>query len=274
MRRALISSLSLFVLVNCGDGGGDMMMTRMTSRVTINGVNAIRTGFESTYTAVATYTDGTMETVSPTWTSSDMAVATIDSGGRLSGLSHGSTTLTATHEGRNGTKTVQVVNNYAGTWTGTYIIRACDQSGVFIEAEWCEGLGGAGAILPIMLAFSQSGDDQRQMSGSITLGTGITGNITGSVRADGALVLEGSFTIEADGVTFEFTFGGWTTRLIAPGQMTGRWAQSQRAIGVPGNAYQEVEIVTMVQTSTGASISSVPSHYRLSWSELFEAIRH
>ena len=57
-------------------------------------------------------------------------------------------------------------------------------------------------------------------------------------------------------------------------QMRGRWAQNQTAIGVAGNAYQEVEIVTMTQTATSATVTLAPSHYTLSWSELFDAIRH
>jgi len=278
MRRVMVSTFLFLVLGGCGDDSGptgpSTPATPTVTGLTVSGLDAIRTGFVSNYTATATLSNGTTQGVSPTWTSSDPSVATVDGTGRLSGTSHGSITLSASYQGANGSKMVNVVNNYGGAWEGTYLLRACDQSGVFIDAEWCEGLGGVGSILPIMLAFSQSGDDQRQINGSITLGTGITGNITGNVTGNGRLVLQGTFTVTSEGVTFEFAFGGWDTRLVSPGQMAGRWAQSQRAVGVPGNAYQEVEIVTMIQTSTGVTVRPAPSHYTLSWSEVFEAIRH
>ena len=84
-------------------------------RLIISGIDAVLTGVSTTYTVTATLSDGTTRAVSPTWTSSNTDVASVDSSGRLEGRAHGTTTLTATHDGISATKSVQVVNNYRGT---------------------------------------------------------------------------------------------------------------------------------------------------------------
>jgi hypothetical protein len=136
-------------------------------------------------------------------------------------------------------------------------------------------LGGVGAVLPVTLGLTHVGETLSQVRGPIYLDEGLGGNLTGNVTGDGRLVLGGSFTfLETEsGVTFRFEFGGWDTRLIAPDQMRGRWAQNLSAFGVPGNAYMENELVTMTKTSPTPTTSAVPSHYSLTWQELFKRIR-
>jgi hypothetical protein len=240
--------------------------------LTISGLDAIRTGFFTNYTATATLSNGTTQSVTPSWTSSSQAVATVDGTGRLTGMSHGSTNLTASHQGVNASKTVQVVNNYGGSWAGTYVIRKCDQSGAFRTGQWCQNLGGVGAILPASLALSQSGGGQNQIGGTLALGS-LAGNISGNVSGDGRLNISGSFNVSASGVTLTITIGGWDTTLAGPGVMVGRWAQSMAAVGATGNAYMENEIVQMVQTSTSARSGVAPAHYLLEWAELFSRMR-
>src|SRR5262245_48227348 len=77
-----------------------------------SGADYVLTGSTAAHTATATLSDGSMRTVTPSWSSSAVNVATVDNAGRLDGRAHGSTTLTATYEGRSVSKTVQVVNNY------------------------------------------------------------------------------------------------------------------------------------------------------------------
>lgn len=280
-RKAIAATavvLSLSFVAACGDdksstpAGPTTPAAPTVSTLAIAGLDAIRAGFVSTYTATATLSNGTSQTVTPTWTSSNPAVATVDGTGRLSGLTHGSISLAASYQGASASKNVNIVNNYGGTWIGTYRLRTCDQSGVFRSTKWCEGLGGVGSVLPVTMSFSQSGNDRSQITGSLTLGTGITGNVSGSVTSDGRLNIGGSFNVTSSGVTFVFAFGGWDTNLISPGEMRGRWAQNQTAVGTAGNAYQEVEIVTMTQTSQGASAPMPPS-ISLTWDELFLAMR-
>jgi hypothetical protein len=125
----------------------------------------------------------------------------------------------------------------------------------------------------VALAFTQTGSDLSQINGTLTLGTGIAGNVSGTVSTDGRLNVGGSFNVTSEGVTFVFAFGGWDTRLVSQGQMRGRWAQNQTAIGVAGNAYEEVEIVTMTQTSTTTTSTRAPQNYTLHWTEFFSRMR-
>lgn len=238
--------------------------------LSITGLDALRTTFFTSYTATANMSDGTTQAAATaTWTTSNPAVGTVDSTGRVDGLSHGSINLTASYQGRSASKNVAVVNNYGGSWSGTYIIRACDQAGVF--AGWCAGLGGVGASLPVSLALTQSGNDRSQMSGTVSLGT-IVGNVSGAVTSDGRLNLGGSTTINSGGIVFVLTFLSWDSRLSGAG-MTGRWAQSLTANGAPGNAYQENELVTITHTSQQVAVSPAPASYTLSSDELFRMLK-
>ena len=97
--------------------------------LTITGPDALVAGLSANYAVTAPMTDGTTRTVVATWTSSNPGVARVDGSGRLEGRSHGSTTLTASSGGQNASRIVQVVNNYAGSWTGRFVIRACTDTG-------------------------------------------------------------------------------------------------------------------------------------------------
>jgi len=262
----------------CGDDspatpGTPTSSTPTVSGLAISGNDAIRTGFFASYTATATLSNGTTQTVTPAWTSSSPAVATVDSTGRVDGLTHGSTNLAASYQGANASKTVNIRQNYGGNWSGTYAIQACDQSGIFATIRWCQELGGVGATLPFSLALTQSGNNRDEISGTISHGS-LAGNTSGNVTGDGRLVIGGSYNVTNSGVTITVVVGGWDTRAAAGDSMTGAWAINLSAVGAPGNAYQQNRIVAVSHTSQQASVSPAPDHYGLTLSELFDRIRH
>lgn len=282
--RLLAAPFAAVAVAACG-GGGDKspsapsppaQTTPATPTVTslrIEGLDAIRTGFFADYTATATLSNGTTQTVTPTWTSSNSSIAGVDSNGRLTGFNHGSITLTATHQGASATKNVSIVINFGGTWSGRYVIRVCDQSGAFAAIRYCQNLGGVGSQGPMGLSLTQAGNDRTQITGAISFGT-LTGNVTGNVTGDGRLVLGSNFTVTSSGITFTFRIGGWETRVSGASNMTGRWADNLAAIGVAGNAYTENEIVTLTRTQ----VADVPpaiaaTHYHLDLRDFFSAMR-
>lgn len=217
--------------------------------VAITGLDALRTGFYSDYTATATMSDGTTQvvTASATWASSNANAATVDATGRLTGQTHGSTTLSATYQNRTANKQVNVVNNYGGTWTGTYTPGACDASGAFASAGWCKGVVGNAAALSLVLV--QTGNDRSQVAGTLTNAFIRNAPVTGTVTGDGRLILSTDATGTSAGVTFRFQLGGWETRLTVANQMSGRTAVNLSAVGVSGNAYEEHNITTATLTS-------------------------
>jgi hypothetical protein len=262
-------------LVACGsdsDNNGAPTPTTTTTGLSITGQDAIRTGFFANYTATATLSNGTTQTVTPSWTSSNPGIASVDTAGRVNGNAHGSVNLSASYQGLTASKNVNVVQNYGGTWTGTYRMNKCDQAGVFSQVRWCQELGGVGATLPFSLGLSQSGNNRDVIDGILALGS-IAGNVSGSVSGDGRLVIGGTYSVTDEGITFNITIGGWDTRASPGDSMTGGWAQSLTATGAPGNAYQENQIVAVNHTSQQVTTSAAPEHYNLSVSALFARLR-
>ncbi len=263
-------------LVACGDdsnnNNGAPTPTTTTTGLSITGQDAIRTGFFANYTATATLSNGTTQTVTPSWTSSNPGIASVDATGRLNGNAHGSVNLSASYQGSTASKNVNVVQNYGGTWTGTYRMNKCDQAGVFAQVHWCQELGGVGATLPFSLALSQGGNSRDVIDGILALGS-FAGNVSGSVSGDGRLVIGGTYSVTDEGITFNITIGGWDTRASPGDSMTGGWAQSLSATGAPGNAYQENQIVAANHTSQQVTTSAAPDRYDLSLSDLFARLR-
>jgi hypothetical protein len=172
LKLALVIVITVFATACDGKSSPAAPTTQAATSLSISGADALQTGLSTTYTATATLSDSTMRAVTPTWTSSNTGVASVDSAGRLVGLAHGSTNLTASHEGRSTSKTVQVVNNFEGTWDGRYVIRACDDSGSFkdgifappySDVPYCQMLQLV-AEYPIKLALSQTGSQSERDS--------------------------------------------------------------------------------------------------------------
>jgi hypothetical protein len=286
MARLSVIVLIVLIALTAGCGGSDSSPTAPTpaaptvTGLTVSGLDAIRTGFFFTFTAQATMSDGSSQTVTPAWSSSNPEIATVASNGDVSALVNGTSTITATYQGRTGSKAVRAVSNFGGTWSGTYRITKCDQAAAF--AGWCSGIGGVGAVLPLALSLSQGGTARDQISGTISLGS-ISGNVSGNVTGDGRLNIGGTFTNAISGTVFVVTIGGWDTRLSGASGMSGGWAQSIRANGFSGSAYQENTLVSMNHTSAGSgaqregtpqpAVIPVQSDYALPWPVFFDRMR-
>jgi hypothetical protein len=260
LRLALVIVISVFAIVCDGKSNPAAPTAPAVTNLSISGVDTVRTGLSTTYTVTATLSDGTTRAVTPTWTSSSTDVASVDSAGRLVGVAHGSTILTASHEGGSVSKTVQVVNNYEGDWIGTYVVRACTDSGDLTNRDggWCRsGPGRVGSVGPIRLALSQSGSNLSDITGTVAA-SDAGGNITGLVTPDGRLSLVGGpfSVLDWEGTLILSTWQilAWDTNLTGPGVMTGNWSQDCASVYFRiGNAKMANEFLTMTKTSTSAT---------------------
>lgn len=255
----------------CGDKpnpvGPNSPAAPTVASLVISGADYVLTGSTTAYTATATLSDGSTRTVTPSWSSSAANVATVDNAGRLDGRAHGSTTLTAAHDGRSASKTVEVVNNYGGSWSGRYIIRACKDSGIFrdgiyggsyVDVPWCQALNGIGSEHSFAFTLFQTGRNYSEIRATFGPDGGTisgSGPISGIVTADGRLKLEGTLKVldwygEHWG---DSQLSGWDTNLDGSSGMTGRWAQNLTVVGQQGSAYEEVELVTMSRTATAST---------------------
>lgn len=228
--------------------------------LTIKGADAVLTGSSTDYTVTATFGDGSSRTILPTWAVSNPGVASVDSMGRLEGRAHGSTTLTATYNGQSASKTVQVFNNYGGTWDGRYIVRTCTDTGDFTDHDggWCKaGPERVGSVLRLVINLAQSGSE---VTGTLPC---CRGTITGIVRADGRLNLSGS-VIEPDFDDREIAVGTlqvgpWESSLEGTSGMTGHWTWLYTSLaGRKGTARTENELVNMTRVSTTVAPASAP----------------
>ena len=220
--------------------------------LTITGPDALLTGLSATYAVTATMTDGTTRAVVPIWTSSNPGVARVDGSGRLESRSHGSMILTASSGGQSASRTVQVVNNYAGSWTGRFVIRGCTDTGELTDHDggFClAGPGRLGSTGWINLTLVQRGSTLSEITGTI-------GNyrepISGTVTTDGRLSLSGTVT-ERDSDDRYFTIAthslaAWDTKLNGSDGMTGRWSEDFTSlVSCVGTAHIEHELLTMTR---------------------------
>jgi hypothetical protein len=133
MRRVSLTCVVLFAAIAVGchgetnpAGPSPATTSPAIASLVISGADAVLTGSSSNYTATATLSDGATRSVTPTWSSSNRDAANVDNAGRLDGRVHGTTMLTATHDGISATKSVQVVNDYRGAWVGRFLVNGCD----------------------------------------------------------------------------------------------------------------------------------------------------
>jgi hypothetical protein len=249
----------------CGDKpspvGPSSPAAPAVASLVISGADYVLTGSTTAYTATATLSDGSTRTVTPSWSSSAGNVATVDNAGRVDGRAHGSTTLTAAHDGRSASKMVQVVNNYGGSWSGRYIVRACKDSGVFrdgiyggsyVDVPWCQALNDIGSEHSFAFTLFQTGRNYSEIRATFGPDGGTT---SGIVSAAGRLNLEGTLEVlDWYGDHWgDLQLSGWDMNLDGAGSMTGRWVQNLTMVSQQGSAYQEVELVTMSRTATASA---------------------
>ena len=95
--------------------------------------------------------------------------------------------------GGNSASPSENIPNYGGSWSGTYTITGCTQSGGVGLANIC---GAIGVTAPYAFTLNQSG---RSVTGSFTLGSIPFPSTGGTIGTDGSLAL--SATSQNNGIT-------------------------------------------------------------------------
>lgn len=141
------------------------------------------------------------------------------------------------------------IPNYAGTWTGTYTITGCNQSGGVALANVCGSLGNAP---PYRFVLTQS---DRNVSGSFSLGSIQFPSTGGSVAQDGSLAL--SATSVSNSITVVVNWALTLPSQALAGTITQNWQSS----GLTGSATVAGSINTAIRsnvTTTQAPLSVFP----------------
>lgn len=252
LRLRAAALVCLLVAVSACSAGSSPTSPRPAPPATANSIaitsgdDAIRTGFFSDFTVTATMSDLTTQivTTQAALGTSDPSIATIDANGRVTPVRHGSVTLSASFQGRTAARTIAIVHNFAGIWNGTFAVRTCSESGIFVTARYC--LNASNQALPVALELTQSGPRVDRISGLISL-RGLAGPVSGEVTADGRLALTASYTAAGGGSTFQIDLRSWSTTPAGDLGMSGSFSYDASVVGSAGSASHANEILTLAK---------------------------
>jgi hypothetical protein len=222
--------------------------------LTIDGPGALLTSTSADYAATVTLSNQTTQTVTATWRAeSSTNVAGVSSTGRVTGQVHGSFTLAAAYQGTTATKTVNVISNYDGRWTGVVVRLTCQLNGAFgrrITQRLCPA--GPNDRMPMSFEISQQAPSFTEVTAVLNLANTIL-NVSGTVASDGRLLLGGSTEYQVpDPVskrpeTLRWSILKWDTRLtgFTLSLIGGRFDRNRTESLWQGNVYEEFEIEQM-----------------------------
>jgi hypothetical protein len=131
------------------------------------------------------------------------------------------------------------IPSYAGSWTGTYLVSSCTNSGVFADAGLCSQALNTTASVTFTLAQSD-----RTVTGTFSLGALTSSQATATIAGDGSLTIvapvqEGVFSIATT----------WTLQQPTPGALAGQTQQVWTASGQTGGATLQGSIVSVTRAS-------------------------
>lgn len=248
MRRSIffgggVTIVALLAIVGCSSSNSSPTAPTSVANASVRSLSLSKTSVElivgnvETIRATATYSDGSVRIASPTYTSSNTSIATVDSDGNVRAVASGSTTIAATLSGATANLPVRSVPDFAGQWSGTYRFTSCAAPARW-GASYCNGL--VGPPYPIVLNLAATGS---RVIGSIQLGL-VTGTVDGSVSDDGTLRLNGTYTALVQNVIHSFELQNWQTQTTG-NSMTGRWATSGLIAGDSQTAFFETEMISV-----------------------------
>lgn len=239
------------VIAGCGDGGGGSTTPTptLTSLSLSPPTDMIRIRGNETFTITARYADGSSQTVQGTWSSSAANVASVDGNGRVTGVSSGSTTIAAEHQGMRGTQNLRVVPDYHGRWGGDWQVTSCSATGDWVGA--CEDEFQTGDLFGFTLNATQTRDT---ITGTTDFGDNIPGPVTGTIATDGHLAVAGTYTISIEGLSLEVTVSDWDTNTTDNQTLTGRFRLTLRVSGLAGAlaVNGDIRVVTKVSSTPSA----------------------
>ena len=250
----------------CGGSGGSSTPTGPSTPtpapptltgITIDGPGALLTGTSADYTATASFSNQTTQTVTTATWSGGTDRAAVSSTGRVTGQLHGSITLTASYQGQSATKTVNVVYNYDGRWTGVVVRLTCQLNGALgrrITQRLCPF--GPNERMPMSFTVSQPAPFTA-VTAELNLANTIL-NTRGTVSGDGKLLLSGDTEYQLpDPVSqrpeiVRYTILKWDTLVSGNtlAVMSGRFDRNRTESLWQGNVYEEFTIDQMRRALT------------------------
>jgi hypothetical protein len=218
MRRAVLVVLAIASVfaAACGNSSPAEPTKAVSSLSMSPGTDWLKVKGTEKFSVTAQYSTGAAEPVTPTWASDNAGVATVDASGTVTGIGSGQATITATYQGKSVTRTLRIIPDYAGRWTGNWVVNSCTVQG--LPASWCDPI--RNGAFPATLDIRQSKD---VVSADWTFQE-TSGTHPGTIAPNGTLTLTGS-TLQ-NGVTIEIT--SWQTITTDNRTMTGAFSLTWR----------------------------------------------
>jgi hypothetical protein len=237
MRRLAVMTMVMALAAACGKDGDSPAApeTPQITAITVTGPDLVNLGRTASYSA--SMTGGS---AACSWGDDAPQVGTIASTGVLTGVGNGKVTIWCDAAGVRGTKLVQVIATYAGSWIGSYQVTGCAELGDF-QGQWCSAFPN-GNVLPLSGSFTQS---NTTATGSFALGQLTAGPATASVEPDGSM----TFTETHDGTGSLTLRSQWNVHQVQDGKITGHVTLTFTADGLSGNATVHGEIFNTNRTS-------------------------
>jgi hypothetical protein len=251
-------------LTACGGGGGSAAPSPTVQGITVaSSSDLIFIGASETFTATASLsTGGTQPVTSGAWGSDTPGVATADGTGKVTGVGSGMATIFVDYQGRRGTKLIRGLPNFQGTWSGSYTVTGCSQTGDFARANFCSSFG-VNRVLPTNLNLTQ---DRDRVQGRFFLGT-LGGDTTGPVQSNGQLLLTGA--VQDPAATIETT---WNLTSTNAGRITGSLSLLWRSPGLLGDMRISADIRDLNRTSGVAAYAVTSAGVRPTLEDTLRAI--
>jgi len=247
--------VALVTAAGCGGGSSPAQPSGSPSSITVSSSSdQLHVGASETFTATAVLGNGQTQAVTGgTWGGDAPSVAMVEGGtGRVTGAGSGMVTIFVDYQGVRGSKLIRVLPNFQGTWSGSYIVTGCTQTGAFALADVCDDTFSTNRVLPMSMTSTQTRD---AVNGQFALGS-VAGSGSGPVQTGGELNFVG--TARSGDLSLDTT---WSMHSAQPGRITGAARFIARFSGLSGEARIDVTIRDLNRTSsvqTGAPAVSRP----------------
>jgi hypothetical protein len=224
-------------------------------------------------TATATFSNGSNSAVASGFGSDTPSVATVTSGGAVTGVAIGDVTIFVDYQGMRASKKVHVLPSYSGTFVGSYSVTACSETGGFVSTnpddDFCTGLVGLTGAIALQ---STQPADLTTLTGLFQLG-GVVGNGGGAVSSSGVMTYSGS----ASSSTTRLEFRNFIATSPSPGRITGSFELVFTDSTLAGQGVITGSNLDMTRQSSALALSASPSSVpfgRLSaWTSLLRGLR-
>lgn len=247
MKTLVRCVLAALLLAGCGKKTPTAPAVTTTGISISSNADFVKIGAQQQLTLTATLSDGTSKTVSGTWTTDAAGIATV-TGGLVRGVASGDATIGADYDGQHATRKVRVTPDFNGSWTGTYKITTCTDTGAWVGT--CDPADAPKNFI-ITMTFTQT---NASVSGSVAAFSDLTIPASGSIAVDGLLALSGSKTQDfGGGLVAKGDLINWETRMPDATHMTGKFTVVTTSPGVAGDWTLNCDLLTMTKTVTQVS---------------------